>query len=67
MLLKNITGTAPSEGWDPLVFKVPTPLMHSLRLVKSKPEIDLLQKAVDITNDGFKRVLKFVKPGATGG
>ena len=39
------------------------PLMHSLRLVKSKTEIDLMQKAVDITNDGFKRVLKFVKPG----
>ena len=39
------------------------PLMHSLRLVKSKVEIDLMQKAVDITNDGFQRVLKLVKPG----
>ena len=39
------------------------PLMHQLRLVKSKAEIDLLQKAVNITNDGFQRVLKFVKPG----
>ncbi len=39
------------------------PLMHRLRLVKSKPELDLLQKAVDITRDGFDRVLKFVKPG----
>ncbi|MDB6119530.1 MAG: peptidase [Verrucomicrobiaceae bacterium] len=39
------------------------PLLHRLRLVKSKAEIDLLQKAVDITKDGFERVLKFVKPG----
>lgn len=39
------------------------PLLHSLRLVKSRAEVSLLQKAVDITRDGFLRVLKFVKPG----
>lgn len=39
------------------------PIMHKLRLVKSKPELDLIQKAVDITADGFARVAKFVKPG----
>lgn len=39
------------------------PLMHELRCVKSKHEIDLMQKACDITEDAFRRVLKFVKPG----
>ncbi|MEM7601838.1 MAG: aminopeptidase P N-terminal domain-containing protein [Verrucomicrobiota bacterium] len=39
------------------------PLMHRLRVEKSKDEIDLIQKACDITADGFQRVLKFVKPG----
>lgn len=39
------------------------PLMHQLRPVKSKQEIDLLQKACDITEQGFRRVLNFVKPG----
>ncbi len=39
------------------------PIMHKLRSVKSKFEIDLLQKACDITESGFRRVLKFVKPG----
>ena len=39
------------------------PLMHRLRAVKSDLEIELLQKAVDITGLGFKRILKFVKPG----
>jgi len=39
------------------------PIMHRLRSVKSKYEIDLLQKACDITEKGFRRVLKFVKPG----
>lgn len=38
-------------------------LMHQLRLVKSDQEVALLQKAVSITNDGFRRILGFVKPG----
>jgi len=39
------------------------PLMHQLRAVKSKPELDLIQQAIDITRDGFARVARFVKPG----
>ena len=38
-------------------------LMHHLRAVKSAIEIDLMQKACDITEKGFRRVLNFVKPG----
>ena len=37
--------------------------MHQLRAIKSKEEIDMMQKACDITNDAFRRILKFVKPG----
>lgn len=39
------------------------PIMHRLRSVKSKWEVELLQKACDITEKGFRRVLNFVKPG----
>jgi Xaa-Pro aminopeptidase len=39
------------------------PIMHRLRSVKSKIEIDLLQEACNITEKAFRRVLKFVKPG----
>jgi Xaa-Pro aminopeptidase len=39
------------------------PVLHSLRTIKSKPEIALLQRACDITEKAFRRVLKFVKPG----
>jgi Xaa-Pro aminopeptidase len=39
------------------------PIMHKLRSVKSKHEIELLQQACDITENAFRRVLKFVKPG----
>lgn len=39
------------------------PLMRELRAVKSEIEIELTQKACDLTKDAFLRVLKFVKPG----
>jgi Xaa-Pro aminopeptidase len=39
------------------------PVMHRLRSVKSKTEIDLMQKACDITGKAFRRILQFVKPG----
>jgi Xaa-Pro aminopeptidase len=39
------------------------PLMHQLRAIKQPLEIELLQKACDITKLGFERLLKFVKPG----
>lgn len=40
------------------------PLMHELRAVKSSYEIDAIKAACDITGKGFKRVCKFLKPGA---
>lgn len=39
------------------------PLTYYLRAVKQPQEIDQLTKAIDITRDGFLRVLNFVKPG----
>lgn len=39
------------------------PLMHYLRAYKQPHELPLLQQAIDITREGFLRVLKFVKPG----
>src|SRR5690606_23106840 len=41
------------------------PLMHELRGVKEKEEIDQLQIACDITEKGFRRILAYVKPGVT--
>ena len=40
-------------------------LMHRLRAVKSEPEIALIRKACEITEAGFRRVCRFVKPGVT--
>jgi Xaa-Pro aminopeptidase len=39
------------------------PLLHELRVVKSEPELAAIQAACDLTGKGFRRALKFVKPG----
>lgn len=39
------------------------PIMHELRAIKSKAEVDLMQQACNITEKGFRRLLGFVKPG----
>jgi Xaa-Pro aminopeptidase len=39
------------------------PILQRLRSVKDQIELDLMQKACDITEKGFKRILNFIKPG----
>ena len=39
------------------------PLLHRLRMTKDAEEIKMLQRACDITEAGFRRVLGFIKPG----
>src|SRR5690606_2566575 len=39
------------------------PILQRLRSVKESEELDLMQRACDITEKGFRRVLGFVKPG----
>jgi Xaa-Pro aminopeptidase len=39
------------------------PIMKRLRMVKSKHEIAAIQKAADLTEKAFRRVLEFIKPG----
>ncbi len=39
------------------------PILQRLRSVKDQLEIDLIQKACDITEKGFRRALNFVQPG----
>jgi Xaa-Pro aminopeptidase len=39
------------------------PIMHALRAVKSRIELDLIQKACHITEKAFRRLLTFIRPG----
>ncbi len=38
------------------------PILSELRMIKNNIEIDLIQKACNITNKGFRRVLNFIQP-----
>ncbi|HEY3390646.1 MAG TPA: Xaa-Pro aminopeptidase [Prolixibacteraceae bacterium] len=38
-------------------------IMKQLRAVKTKEEIEVVQKAIDITDITFRRLLQFIKPG----
>jgi Xaa-Pro aminopeptidase len=40
-------------------------MMHQLRAVKSEPEMALIRRACAITEQGFRRVLRFLKPGVS--
>lgn len=39
------------------------PIMHQIRSVKEPEEIQCMQHACDITHEGLKRALAFIKPG----
>lgn len=38
-------------------------IMKQLRAIKTKEEIAVVQKAIDITDNTFRRLLQFIKPG----
>lgn len=44
-------------------FKRSARILKDLRAIKSAPEIEVIQKAIDITDNTFRRLLKFIKPG----
>jgi len=38
-------------------------IMKQLRAIKTSFEVEVMQQAIDITNNTFRRLLKFIKPG----
>ena len=44
-------------------FKRSYPILSKLRMIKNNIEIKLIQKACDITEKGFRRILNYAKPG----
>jgi Xaa-Pro aminopeptidase len=44
-------------------YKRSAKIMKELRGIKSALEVEVIQKAVDITENTFRRLLKFIKPG----
>lgn len=55
---KNIKQRFPFHNYQRLA-----PVIKSLRLEKQEEEIDAIRKACSITENAFRNILKFVKPG----
>jgi Xaa-Pro aminopeptidase len=56
--IKSVKDTFPAHNWAKSF-----PIMQNIRGVKEQAEIDLIQVACDITEKGFRRILRFVEPG----
>lgn len=56
--IKKVKDQFPAHSWERS-----NPILQRLRSVKDPIEIGLIQRACDITEKGFRRVLGFVKPG----
>jgi Xaa-Pro aminopeptidase len=46
-------------------YKRSAKILKELRAIKTPFEIEVIQKAIDITENAFRRLLKFIKPGVT--
>ena len=44
-------------------YKRSAPIMKELRAIKTAEEIEVMQKAIDITDVTFRRLLQFIEPG----
>lgn len=56
--IKTTKEKFPAHSWERS-----NPILQRLRSVKDQIELDLIQKACDITEKGFRRILGYVKPG----
>ena len=55
--------TTISSKYPEKEIKEVAPIMHELRSIKSPLEVDLMQKACNITEKGLRRILPIIKPG----
>lgn len=56
--IKKAKDKFPAHKWEKS-----NPILQRLRAVKDKIELDLIQKACDITEKGLRRILGFLEPG----
>lgn len=61
--VKVIRAKAKLGAQPPGEFLVLDHLLHELRLIKSKAEIELMQKAADISAEGHRRAMAVCEPG----
>lgn len=62
-LWQRLMRSYPKRGSGPIAIEDTAPALHSMRLLKSDAELDLMRKAADIAVEAHNRAMEFVKPG----
>ena len=62
-MMRRFQSERQRTGFGPRAILDPADTLHEMRLVKSKEDLKILQRAVDITSDGHIEAMRTVKPG----
>ncbi|MCG6133359.1 MAG: aminopeptidase P N-terminal domain-containing protein [Nostoc sp. LLA-1] len=60
---QNLLRTYPKRGTGPIAIQDPGSILHSMRLVKSDAELDLMRQAAAIAVEAHNRAMEFTAPG----
>ncbi|PAX54090.1 aminopeptidase P N-terminal domain-containing protein [Brunnivagina elsteri] len=60
---QKLMRTYPKRGTGPIAIEDTGPILHSLRLVKSNTELELMRKAADIAVEAHNKAMEFTQPG----
>lgn len=63
-LMRRFQRQRQREGTGPTSVIDPAELLHEMRVIKTREELDLLRRAVDITAEGHLAAIRAIKPGA---
>ncbi len=60
---QKLMRTYPKRGTGPIAIEDTAPTLHSLRLIKSNMELELMRKAADIAVEAHNHAMEFTQPG----
>jgi Xaa-Pro aminopeptidase len=60
---QSLMRTYPKRGTGPIAIEDTNPILHSMRLVKSQAELELMWKAADIAVQAHNHAMEFTQPG----
>jgi Xaa-Pro aminopeptidase len=60
---QSLLRTYPRRGTGPIAIQDTAPVLHSMRLVKSQAELELMRQAADIAVEAHNHAMNFTQPG----
>ncbi|WP_315789743.1 aminopeptidase P N-terminal domain-containing protein [Fischerella sp. JS2] len=60
---QRLMRTYPKRGTGPIAIEDTSPILHSMRLIKSQAELELMHKAADIAVEAHNHAMQFTAPG----